>query len=236
VRLSLLELIRLLRFPGQYFDSETGTHYNINRDYNPVTGRYVQSDPIGFDGGYNTFGYVNGNPILNVDLEGLDIAVITGDRRSGSNNVFGHSAMAITHWGVFSWRTGHIWGASIYDYLWGGEGSSLNGYYKAGQVDGRNVVIHIIRTNRTQDRKVVQEYFKIVRKGYSITRGNTCATAVSAGLKNGAGLSGGSISRFPASVERYANRYSQVDITLPEGSDFPSDIYYSYLSQFENHY
>jgi RHS repeat-associated protein len=47
-----------LRFPGQYFDSETGTHYNINRDYNPVTGRYIQSDPIGFDGGYNTFGYV----------------------------------------------------------------------------------------------------------------------------------------------------------------------------------
>ena len=52
-----------LRFPGQYFDSETGTHYNINRDYNPVTGRYVQSDPIGFDGGVNGFGYVGGMPI-----------------------------------------------------------------------------------------------------------------------------------------------------------------------------
>ena len=60
-----------LRFAGQYFDSETGTHYNINRDYNPVTGRYIQSDPIGLDGGVSTFAYVDGNPVLFVDLEGL---------------------------------------------------------------------------------------------------------------------------------------------------------------------
>jgi RHS repeat-associated protein len=60
-----------LRFPGQYFDSESGTHYNINRDYNPLTGRYIQSDPIGFDGGVNSFGYVGGMPIVAIDKEGL---------------------------------------------------------------------------------------------------------------------------------------------------------------------
>jgi RHS repeat-associated protein len=60
-----------LRFAGQYYDKETGTHYNINRDYNPVTGRYIQSDPIGLDGGLSTFAYVNGNPVMLVDLEGL---------------------------------------------------------------------------------------------------------------------------------------------------------------------
>ena len=60
-----------LRFAGQYFDNETGIHYNINRDYNPIIGRYIQSDPIGFDGGFTTFAYVNGNPIMFVDLEGL---------------------------------------------------------------------------------------------------------------------------------------------------------------------
>ena len=60
-----------LRFPGQYFDYETAHHYNINRDYNPVTGRYVQSDPIGFDGGVNGFGYVGGSPINLVDKNGL---------------------------------------------------------------------------------------------------------------------------------------------------------------------
>ena len=60
-----------LRFPGQYFDKETQTHYNINRDYNPVTGRYIQSDPIGFDGGVNGFAYVGGQPILYKDCNGL---------------------------------------------------------------------------------------------------------------------------------------------------------------------
>jgi len=62
-----------LRFPGQYFDNETKTHYNINRDYNPVTGRYIQSDPIGFDGGVNGFGYVGGMPIVFSDSSGLCI-------------------------------------------------------------------------------------------------------------------------------------------------------------------
>ena len=46
-------------------------HYNINRDYNPVTGRYIQPDPIGFDGGVNGFGYAKGNPIMSIDSLGL---------------------------------------------------------------------------------------------------------------------------------------------------------------------
>ena len=33
-----------LRFPGQYFDAETGTHYNFHRDYRPNAGRYLQED------------------------------------------------------------------------------------------------------------------------------------------------------------------------------------------------
>lgn len=58
------------RFPGQTFDAETGLHYNFHRDYNPATGRYVQSDPIGLDGGMNTFGYVGGCPLSLSDLSG----------------------------------------------------------------------------------------------------------------------------------------------------------------------
>ena len=59
-----------LRFPGQYYNQETGMHYNFNRDYNPVTGRYIQSDPIGLDGGMNGYGYVNSHPLYRSDLSG----------------------------------------------------------------------------------------------------------------------------------------------------------------------
>jgi RHS repeat-associated protein len=64
-------LVVNLRFPGQYFDQESGLHYNYFRDYDPETGRYVESDPIGLAGGLNTFGYVEGNPVNGIDPSGL---------------------------------------------------------------------------------------------------------------------------------------------------------------------
>lgn len=60
-----------LRFPGQRSDSTTGLSYNYYRDYEPETGRYSQSDPIGLYGGLSTFGYALGNPLLYSDPLGL---------------------------------------------------------------------------------------------------------------------------------------------------------------------
>ncbi|ENU08458.1 RHS repeat-associated core domain-containing protein [Acinetobacter calcoaceticus] len=59
-----------LRFPGQYYDEVTKQHYNHNRFYNPVLGRYVEPDPIGLDGGLNPYIYVDSNPTNKMDRYG----------------------------------------------------------------------------------------------------------------------------------------------------------------------
>jgi len=60
-----------LRFPGQQYDRETGTHYNYFRDYEAGSGRYVQSDPVGLAAGINSFAYVSASPLLLFDHDGL---------------------------------------------------------------------------------------------------------------------------------------------------------------------
>ncbi|MFO1516801.1 MAG: RHS repeat-associated core domain-containing protein [Lysobacterales bacterium] len=60
-----------LRFPGQYFDQETGLNYNYFRDYEPGTGRYIESDPIGLFGGLSTYGYAFEGPLNFSDPLGL---------------------------------------------------------------------------------------------------------------------------------------------------------------------
>mgnify|MGYP001554069195 CR=1 FL=1 len=59
-------------FAGQYFDNETGLHYNWNRYYSPETGRYIASDPLGLVAGLNVYNYVNGNPLWAIDPLGLE--------------------------------------------------------------------------------------------------------------------------------------------------------------------
>ena len=59
-----------LRLPGQYFDKETNTHYNMRRDYDQAIGRYIQSDPIGLAAGLNTYSYVSSDPLRFVDPTG----------------------------------------------------------------------------------------------------------------------------------------------------------------------
>ena len=58
-----------LRFPGQIAGAWRNTLQNFHRDYDPAVGRYVESDPLGLNGGtYSTYAYVNANPLMLVDL------------------------------------------------------------------------------------------------------------------------------------------------------------------------
>jgi len=73
-----------LRYPGQLFDDVAKTHYNLLRDYDPALGRYLQSDPIGLDGGIATYAYVESDPLGSIDP--------TGERRYGGFGSAGSKA------------------------------------------------------------------------------------------------------------------------------------------------
>nr|WP_272327897.1 RHS repeat-associated core domain-containing protein [Acinetobacter baumannii] len=72
-----------IRFQGQYFDQETGLHYNRYRYYSPYVGRFISKDPIGLLGGHNVYAYAP-NPVEWVDPLGLNSkktpAQFTADR------------------------------------------------------------------------------------------------------------------------------------------------------------
>jgi RHS repeat-associated protein len=89
-----------LRFPGQYFDQATRLHYNYFRDYDPRTGRYIESDPIGLDGGINTYAYADGNPLAGTDPHGtgfVDCAKALADLAKATGQVEGRVADIIAN-------------------------------------------------------------------------------------------------------------------------------------------
>lgn len=65
-----------LRLPGQYYDAETGLHYNTRRYYDPQSARYITADPVGFDGGWNLYEYAGSDPSNQVDPSGEWVWVV----------------------------------------------------------------------------------------------------------------------------------------------------------------
>jgi len=129
------------RFPGQYYDSESGLNYNYFRDYDAVTGRYAESDPIGLAGGINTYGYAQSSPLKWVDLLGLDIAVIENGPTSG--NPIGHTAIAVSGAGVYSFGNTFDLGKSMARYL-------------SKESARRDTTVYIIKTTGAQDAAILE--------------------------------------------------------------------------------
>ena len=106
-----------LRFPGQYYQSETGLNYNYFRDYDPQTGRYIESDPIGLYG-RSVYAYAAGNPLSNIDPLGLLTLSIgyTGSSVLGFGGNVGGGV-------YFNYSGGQI---NVGTYVSGGAGVGLN--------------------------------------------------------------------------------------------------------------
>jgi RHS repeat-associated protein len=120
-------VVNNLRFPGQYFDVETGLSYNWQRYYDSANGRYISEDPIGLVGGQNVYVYVDVNPVGNLDPSGLD------GQRAGS---WAMSKVGNTD---YQWWDPHPQSKGRRTSLFGGIGSlKCNAFVWDALLNGRN--------------------------------------------------------------------------------------------------
>jgi RHS repeat-associated protein len=211
-----------LRFPGQYYDAETGINYNVNRDYDSTTGRYVESDPIGLFGGQvSTYAYVGGDPLDNVDPFGLATMVLVGGATAG--NPFGHVALAFTGQGVYSYGTPEDFGSSTTDYL-------------AKQATYRSTTAYVLNTTPEQEQKMIdylQGNYSPQSGGKYSVLSHDCATAANGALSaagigddiiDGAAQAGGILlPQLPSTSAMIATSYPGASIVqIPRGGSAPS--------------
>ncbi len=84
-QVSVAQVDQPFRLPGQYFDAETGLHYNLARYYHPRLGRFLQRDPLGYAGGsWNEYLYGDGDPLNRLDPTGEFIPILLAGAAIGA--------------------------------------------------------------------------------------------------------------------------------------------------------
>ena len=226
-----------LRFPGQYADP-TGYYHNGFRDTYPGSNNnfYLQPDPTGLQGvstpWSNPVIYAGMNPYRYTDPSGLDVLVITGDRRKNAStdvlghiNVAGHSAVAITGDGLYSYGTGQSLGSSVSDFL-------------EDQVKYRDLMLTVIKTTPKQDAAAVNYLTTEHPNEMDVSKSlNNCAARTKGALA-GAGITLSDPATFgitsppslPGNVAASAAVVAgAITIVVPQGGTVPDN----FISQFE---
>jgi len=132
----------IIVYAGQYYDAETGLHYNYHRYYDPSLGRYLRADPIGLAGGINLYAYVANNPINIFDPFGLLSQSYINKLGGGSNAspkwynpghvVYNHPIRGLVN-AFWSHVTGVSIGAEAHVVIYGYGRDSFFIYDKSGQ-------------------------------------------------------------------------------------------------------
>jgi len=203
---------------AERFWIETGLFYNYFRDYDPQTGRYVQSDPIGLAGGINPYFYAGGNPVNSVDPLGLETAVIYGSPTAG--NPFGHVAIAFSGEGVYSFGTNTPLGSSLVAYL-------------SNQAAYRSSDVLILSTTPAQERRMIEELRRLGNVPLPDPRRDILGAATdTCAVRTGAALSlvgirsrfASSTSPYPADIAMIAGQQAIRTYPIARGSSVPSGL------------
>ncbi|MCF8029330.1 MAG: PQQ-binding-like beta-propeller repeat protein [Desulfohalobiaceae bacterium] len=151
------EIKNPLRFPGQYYDRETGLHYNYHRYYDPQVGRYLREDPLLFLGGnINLYTYCNNNSFINSDSYGLIIGAKGAAVGAIGGAITGAYAGAQEGgvWGALAGATAGAASGAIAgfagDFIAGGLGGGIIGT-AVGQTAGA-IVGEMLSPSKTHDK------------------------------------------------------------------------------------